>query len=70
MGDVCVRMVELPSSVRAVTIPNDDTTFDVYINAVLPEELQIKALEHELEHIRRDHFYDNNPVGINELEAG
>ena len=63
-------MVELPSSVRAVTIPNDDTTFDVYINSVLPEELQIRALEHELEHIKLDHFYDNNPVGQNEREAG
>lgn len=70
MGEVCVRMVELPSSVRAVTIPNDDTTFDVYINSILPEELQIRALEHELEHIKLDHFYDNKPVWLNEQEAG
>ena len=63
-------MVELPSSVRAVTIPNDDTTFDVYINSILPEELQIRALEHELEHIKLDHFYDNKPVWLNEQEAG
>lgn len=63
-------MVELPSSVRAVTIPNDDTTFDVYINSILPEELQIRALEHELKHIKLDHFYDNNPIGQNEREAG
>lgn len=70
MDDVCVRMVALPFSVRAVTIPNDDNTFDIYINAGLPMELQNKALEHELMHIRKDHFYDDCPVGQNELEAG
>lgn len=70
LGNVFVRMVSLPPSVRAVTLPNDDATFDIYINAELSEELQEKALEHELEHIRLDHFYDEAPVGINEKEAG
>ena len=70
MGNVFVRMVSLPLSVRAVTLPNDDTTFDIYINADLPEELQNKALEHELVHIRRNHFYDEKPVWENEAEAG
>ena len=70
MGNVYVRTVSLPPSVRAVTLPNDDATFDIYINAELPEELQVKALEHELEHIRLGHFYDEAPVGENEREAG
>ena len=70
LGDVFVRFVALPNTVRAVTLPNNDGTFDVYINADLPEELQRKALDHELEHIRRDHFYDCNPVFVNEEDAG
>lgn len=69
-SNIFVRLIPLPEAVRAVTIPNDDGTFDVYINAVLPEELQNRALEHELEHIRKDHFYDDDPVYINEREAG
>lgn len=67
---VFVRLVSLPEAVKAVVLPNDDGTFDIYINANLPEELQIRALEHELEHIRRDHFYNDDPVWLNEQEAG
>lgn len=67
---IFVRMIALPESVRAVTLPNDDSTFDIYINANLPEELQQKALNHELEHIHKDHFYNDDPVWVNEEEAG
>lgn len=69
-NSVFIRSIALPHSVRAVTLPNDDGTFDVYVNATLPEELQIAAIEHELNHIRKDHFYDSNPVWLNEQEAG
>ena len=71
MGNyIFVRMIALPVSVPAVTIPNDDGTFNVYINADLPELIQNRALEHELEHIRLDHFYNEDPVAQNEAEAG
>lgn len=57
MGNyIFVRMIALPKAVRAVVLPNDDGTFDIYINEMLPEEIQNKALEHEMEHIRRDHL--------------
>lgn len=71
MGNyIFVRMVALPETIPAVTIPNDDGTFDIYINAVLPELLQNRALEHELRHIHLDHFYNEDPVWLNEQEAG
>lgn len=69
-SQVFVRTIPLPIAARAVTLPNDDGTFDIYINANLPLEMQVRALEHELEHIRRDHFYNDDPVWINEKEAG
>ena len=69
-SNIFIRAIPLPESVRAVTLPNDDSTFDIYLNANLPEELQRKALAHELEHIRRDHFYNDDPVWKNEAEAG
>lgn len=69
-SNIFVRTVPLPESVRAVTLPNDDSTFDIYLNAKLPEELQRKALAHELEHIKQDHFYNDDPVWRNEAEAG
>lgn len=69
-SNIFVRTIPLPDTVRAVVLPNDDSTFDIYINANLPEELQHKALDHELEHIRRDHLYNDDPVWLNEQEAG
>ena len=52
------------------TLPNSDGTFDIYINQNLPEEWQEAALRHELNHIRMDHFYNEDPVAANEAEAG
>ena len=69
MAEYCVRRVRLPRAVRAVTLPNEDATFDIYINEELPDEWQEQALVHELEHIRRSHFYDDRPVAVNEREA-
>ena len=69
-SNIFVRMIPIPKAVRAVTLPNEDGTFDIYINSNLPDELQQKALEHELGHIRKDHFYNDDPVWINENEAG
>ena len=64
------RLIPLPPAVEGVTIPNDDGTFDVYINANLPLEKQAEVLAHEMEHIKKDHFYNEDPVWINEAEAG
>ena len=69
-NNIFVRCVPLPEAVKAVVLPNDDGTFDIYLNSTLPDEVQRKALAHELEHIRRDHFYNNDPVWLNEQEAG
>lgn len=69
-NNIFIRIVPLPEAVRAVVLPNDDNTFDIYINSNLPEKLQHLAVEHELKHIRRDHFYNDDPVWLNEQEAG
>ncbi|MBR6114659.1 MAG: hypothetical protein IKQ10_05675 [Oscillospiraceae bacterium] len=67
--DHFVRVIALPSAVRGVTVPNDDGTFSVYINAVLDADVQRKALEHELAHLARDHFYKAAPIARQEAEA-
>ena len=46
--DYFVRLVELPASVEGVTVPNDDGSFDIYINSRLGEERRRAKLEHEL----------------------
>ena len=66
-----VRFVSFPSTIRAVTLPNDDGTFDIYINQTLPYELQLAAFKHELNHIQKDHFYvDECCIAQIEKEAG
>lgn len=68
--DVYVRYLPFPTTTEAVVIPNDDATFDIYLNSKICEDKQKAALAHELEHIKRDHLYNEDPVVKNEREAG
>ena len=68
--DHFVRVIELPRTVRGVTVPNDDGTFSVYINALYDDETRRETLEHELTHLARDHFYRAGPIALQEAEAG
>lgn len=54
---------------RGVTVAAPDDDFIVFVNDSLCPDTQRKAAEHELRHIRLDHFYHDEPVVINELEA-
>lgn len=60
MTDYFVRFVVMPPHINAVTLPNDDGTFDIYINSLLDETQKREALAHELKHIKKDHFYDDS----------
>ena len=51
------------------TLPNDDGTFSVYINARLGDAARRETLCHELEHMARDHFYQSAPIAAQEAEA-
>lgn len=66
--DYFVRLVELPRTVNGVTLPNDDGTFDIYLNRLLTDDEQKTALEHEIEHIIQDHFY-NDVKPLRQIEA-
>jgi hypothetical protein len=55
--------------VEAAVFPNDDGTFDIYINTLCPQPVQEAALHHELEHIRLDHFYSDKSIRQKEMEA-
>lgn len=69
MNDYYVRITELPDRVGGVSVPNNDGSFDIYINSLLPPGQQQETLEHELEHIRREHFYLDIPIGQIERQA-
>ena len=69
MTDTFVRLVPLPVKVEGVTLPNDDGSFDIYINARLSPARQQETLEHELRHIRHEHFYLDMPIARMERQA-
>ena len=69
MIDYYLRLVELPRAVEGVTVPNDDGSFDIYINILLSPKRRQEVLEHELGHIRREHFYLDMPISLMERQA-
>lgn len=69
LGDIYIRGIELPLTVKGVTVLDSDGNFNVYINILLSHAVQQKATKHELKHIKSEHFYDYEPVVYNELEA-
>ncbi len=66
---IFIRRLALPGSVRGVAVAAPDDDFIVFVNDSLCPDAQRAAAEHELRHIRLDHFYDEEPVVISELEA-
>ena len=67
MIDYFVRFIPLPWHVKGFVTPNDDDTYSIYINSLLPDAVQRAALEHELRHIRNGDLYSDEPVV--EIEA-
>ncbi len=69
MGDIIIRLVALPVSIRAYTLtdPNDD--YNVYVNSALNSIEQKRAIDHEIRHIKGDHFYRRSSVVADEKEA-
>lgn len=69
MENIMIRSIVLPVGVRGVTVVDENGDYNVYINCTLSPDVQKQAADHELRHIRKDHFYDFEPVARNEREA-
>ena len=69
MTDTHVRLIPLPLKVEGVTLPNDDGSFDIYINSRLSPARQQETLAHEMRHIRHEHFYLDMELGRMERQA-
>ena len=61
-ADIFIRMVNLPPHVRGLVAPNDDGTYNVYLDPRRSREMQIENYFHEFEHIAYDDFYSNKPI--------
>ena len=56
--DYYVYPVDFPTRVEGIVTPNSDGTFSIYINRNLSEAKQLETLQHEIRHILKDHFYE------------
>jgi len=69
MGEFILRLIELPCTVNAVTVLDENGDYNVYVNSRLSIEEQKKAFRHEKRHIKKDHFYTSAHVSECEMEA-
>jgi len=67
MKDRIVRLVSLPSQIRAMTSEDSNGDYNIYINGNLALEAQQKAYEHELKHIDNGDY--EKVVDINTSEC-
>ena len=64
-ADFFVRYVKLPDGFAGCCIPNDDTTFSVYLDPRYPQEVLKDTYRHEIGHLRHDDF----SIGTDPVEA-
>ena len=69
MDDIIVRLTRLPHKAEGATEVDEEGDYNVYLNTDIDYEKQLKALHHELSHIRHNHFYDEREIEEDEAEA-
>jgi len=69
LGDVFIKKAPLPAKIRGVTIVRDDD-YIVIVNENLSPSACRKAVQHEIRHIKRGHFYSDDTAGRNEQDVG
>ncbi|MCD7844446.1 MAG: hypothetical protein LUG57_01035, partial [Oscillospiraceae bacterium] len=68
--DLYIRKLKFPNrSAKAITFPNDDGSYDIYLNTLYSDRDIQEALAHELRHISLGHFYSDAPIAQKEAEA-
>ena len=56
MNNTYIRLIWLPSCINAVTVPDENADFNIFVNKDLCLNQQEKAINHELEHIKNRDF--------------
>lgn len=67
MDAVIIRIIDLPYKVKGLTVKDENDDYNIYINSKLSNDARINTLRHEIEHIKKGHFYSFLP--IEEIEA-
>ncbi len=68
--DYFLHYVQFPNRANpSMVFPNDDGTFDIYLNTLFDKDFLRRKLEHELEHLYDEHFYVDLPIETIERQA-
>ena len=67
--DYFIRITKLPDGILAMIIPNDDSTFSLYLDERRTREQWLDDWTHEIWHLIRDDFYNGQPILIVEAAA-
>ena len=62
MDRVIIRLLDLPCKIRGFVRKDPDGDYNIYINAKESHDIQLKTLEHELDHISQDDFNNDLPI--------
>ena len=66
-ADFFVRVLDLPPRVGGFCSPNEDGTYNVYLNSRKDRDHNIDSYFHEVDHIEDDDFW--NDESIEEVEG-
>lgn len=69
MNNIFVRLIKLPTTIKGSVVKDENDDYNIYINSLISHTEQKKTLEHEMNHIRSNHFYDERSVAEKEAEA-
>jgi hypothetical protein len=56
MNDIFIRLTQFPDRVKAMTVVDENSDYNIYINSTLSQDEMKKAYLHELQHIEKKHF--------------
>lgn len=70
MDAIIIRLIDMPETIHGVTRKDAEGDYNIYLNAKLCADARAEAFRHEIEHIRRGHFYElDKSVEEKEREA-
>lgn len=64
MNYILIRELEMPITIRAFTVPDENGDFNIYVNSLLSNEAKEKSLSHEKRHIKNNDFASSEIVKL------
>lgn len=62
--DYFVYWTNMPQGIFACVVKNPDCTFSIYLDPRRSRSQLFDDLDHELDHIKRDDFYNGLPIQV------